>query len=174
MIGGGKFGNGAMTGAFNRLFNEEPHQLNRNDRSRFQTQLGKNIDNCLADAECVSGYSFDGSRGYGPDTYKCSYWVHDMIELSGGNAPMRDPVMPSWLGGTSGPASASDWHNPDFSIPGCRTVATPQNYDIYSDGVHMGIVYSTPGGGTTVSASPYGVRPSGNRSDSTVYRRCNW
>lgn len=173
VIGGGKFANGAMSGAMGYIHNTLDANRQEGAATKYQQELGRNIERCLSDAECVVGYSYEGSQGYGENTNKCSYWVHDMIAQSGGNAPMRDPMMPEWLGGTPGPASASQWHDTGFSIPGCTITTTPQNYDIYSDGTHMGIVYSK-GGGRTVSASPYGVRSSGNRGSGTTYRRCNW
>ena len=136
---GGKFANGALTGAFSRLFNDEGHER-RDAAQQRRDAIVARAEQALANGE---PYAFDDKSGNFPaGSYKCNKFVCDVANAAGAKISLNvDGAGNAW------PPTAGTFGNPNKDIPGWQVVDSPQPGDIiaqqraYSDASgHVGIV----------------------------------
>jgi RHS repeat-associated protein len=132
LAGGGKFANGAVTGAFQYLFNDAQHT-----RADIVTTALSYVGSDAWSDDVANGNFPAGSN-------KCNEFVYDVLTMAGAS-----PGLPNgWF--NSYPPTAAQWADPDYTIPGWRVLSpgeTPQAGDVvaqqlrYSDATgHVMIV----------------------------------
>lgn len=163
-LSGGKFGNGAQTGAFQFLFNKTVHVF----KDGFESEATKTRERI---AELAMGsigserWAYDVANGpYGPQTNKCNLFIHDILSMAGAGNPYRNGGrLYNWfgIGSPKYPILAGQWADPGYSIPGWDVVSTPAPGDIaavahdYADATgHVGIVVRGLGGGLGTVSQP--------------------
>jgi len=183
-LSGGKFGNGAATGAFQFLFNKSVHELRRaNDSAAEDERIlaqRKSIIEAALSMEGDESYSLTSKKGsFGSGKWKCNLFVYDVLLNSGVSAPTTEG---GW------PIVANSWGNSKARILGWDVVSVPMPGDIAaiprSEGSgHVGIYIDNNWGSDVMAANETGVgwSPShhrnewfnwaANASGNTVYRR---
>jgi cell wall-associated NlpC family hydrolase len=173
------FANGAVTAAFARAFNEELGAAKAKQRLTAEEQRAR-IAEVATSMEGDESYSVDSKKGrFGPGTWKCNLFVHDVL-LDAGIQPPRTEG--GW------PILANSWANPDLRIPGWEVVSDPLPGDVAAiprsgDSGHVGIYIGDNWGSDVMAANRNGVGWSAshhrnewfnwaaNASGDTVYRR---
>jgi hypothetical protein len=137
-ITGGTFEQGALTAAMGRLMNDGAHAALEATRSRISALAWKYADE--------NSHRFDvdtQNPPYDVGEYKCNLFVNDVIAQAGAGIPYMagDRLYnQTGIGVPRYPATAGQWANPKFDIPGWQVVDHPQAGDVYSSGSHMGFI----------------------------------
>jgi hypothetical protein len=148
VLSGGKFANGAITGAMAHLFNNE--RLFRQYLNELREKLvqSKNSDFVQSAREELGSRAWDrpavSPRWGAEDEPKCNLYVYDKRQDAGMGIPLingwRSYINSEWA---TSPPAAADWANTALDINATRALppgSAPQPGDIVSDGKHMGIV----------------------------------
>lgn len=144
-LGGGKFANGAATGAFSYLYNAAAHEGDARSR------IAEVAESYLGDAS----YGYDAAHGNFPEnSWKCNLFVHDILIDAGVPAPM--------MSGGEWPLQANSWANPNYKIPGWELVVNPLPGDVAAipragGSGHVGIYMGDKWGADIIAANRNGV-----------------
>jgi len=158
-IGGGKFANGAATGAFVQAFNHDRHgpqgrrrAPSEDDPRSVELKRESLAASAELDAdEARTDYAQDVRKGnFGAGLPKCNLYTRDRLAGSGINPP-ENPGGP-W------PLQSHNWADSSLSVEGFSIVTTPERGDIVAIAPPAGRTYGyvgivvDPANSVTVSA----------------------
>ena len=166
---GGKFANGALTGAFSRAFNDERHA------SEVRKKIARQAKELLTNKSEEYAYR-EAIGNFGKNTYKCNKFVYDAAVAAKANIDLNIDAH-----GNAWPPLADTWGNPHKEMSGWKIVDSPAPGDIVAEHRphytratgHVGIIANTKL--EVISAGKKGVYKGPLQTvfpgDSVVYRR---
>jgi RHS repeat-associated protein len=165
-VTGGKFANGAITGAFGYVLNELG-QIATAERARVREKMA-------GEAESYNEIAaFTRESAWGPipaNSDKCNLFVYVCGKVAGLNMP---EIVTRWGWGSTVPATTTQWSNANYTMGDWAVVygGGPARGDIIISGGHMGIMVApnltASATATRVRVNDWGFRPA-QQADRTV------